>query len=273
MSIHQTSLYCGIVVSGFIAAWVGEHYGWRNSFFVFGTGGLLLVGYIFFRMKDTPQISIPEKRESILFVIRHIFRKKTVWMLCLAFGCMVFVNIGYVTWMSTFYHEKFHLALSTAGFTSMFFHFASALAGVLVGGKISDKYAWKRKSIRIETELTGLLFGAPFIFFMGSTTHLYVSYLMLALFGFFRGIYDSNLYAALFDVVEPRFRASSVGIMTAFAFLIGAFAPIVLGFLKMEYGLSIGISTLSLFYLLGSVMLFIALRYFLRKDYVNELSK
>lgn len=104
---------------------------------------MLLCVYLFFRMADTPQENKEERRHSIGYVIKEIFKKKTVWMLCLAFGGMCFVNIGYVTWMSTFYHEKFHLSLSTAGFTSMFFHFAAALLGVLIGGKFSDKYAAK----------------------------------------------------------------------------------------------------------------------------------
>ena len=266
MSIHQTALYVGIVVSGFIAAYVGEQFGWRMSFFTFGLGGLLLCVYLFFRMEDTPQ-EVQEKRHPIGFVVKAIFRKKTVWMLCLAFGAMCFVNIGYVTWMSTFYHEHFHLPLSTAGFTSMFFHFAAAFMGVLLGGKLSDKYALKRKTIRLETELVGLLFGAPFIFWMGYTTHLYVSYAMLACFGFFRGIYDSNLYAALFDVIEPDLRASSVGIMTAFAFIVGALAPLVLGYLKTDFGLALGISSLSVGYLFGACMIFIALKCFFLKEY------
>jgi len=274
MSIHQTSLYVGIVASGFIAAYIGEKFGWRSSFFTFGTGGLVLAIYIFFRMKDTPKLGNTEtleKQESIFSVIYKVFRKKTVWMLCLAFGGMVFVNIGYVTWMSTFYHEKFHLSLSTSGFTSMFFHFAMALIGVLTGGKISDKYALKRKTIRLETEFIGLTLGAPFIFLMGYTSNLHLSYLALALFGFFRGIYDSNLYAALFDVIEPKYRASSVGIMTAFAFLVGALAPLILGILKTIYGLSFGISFLSIFYVLAATMIFIALRFSFEKDYVPEL--
>lgn len=267
MSIHQTSLYVGIVASGFIAAYIGEKFGWRMSFFTFGSVGLLLVIYLFFRMKDTPQENLKEQRHPIGYVIKEIFRKKTVWMLCLAFGAMCFVNIGYVTWMSTFYHEQFHLSLSTAGFTSMFFHFAMALFGVLIGGKLSDKYALKRKTIRMETEFVGLLLGAPFIFFMGYTSNLYVSYAMLGLFGFFRGIYDSNLYAALFDVIAPDLRASSVGIMTAFAFIVGAFAPLILGYLKTDYGLSIGISSLSVFYLLGAISILIAIKFFFLKDY------
>lgn len=270
MSIHQTSLYVGIVASGFIAAYIGEHFGWRMSFFTFGLGGLLLCVYLFFRLKDTPQEMREEKRHSIVFVIREIFKKKTVWMLCLAFGGMCFVNIGYVTWMSTFYHEEFHLSLSTAGFTSMFFHFAAALLGVLIGGRLSDKYALTRKTVRMETEFIGLLVGAPFIFLMGYTTNLYVSYAMLALFGFFRGIYDSNLYAALFDVIEPDLRASSVGIMTAFAFLVGALAPLVLGFLKADYGLAFGISFLSVFYLFGALAIFVAIKFFFLKEFYEE---
>lgn len=275
MSIHQTSLYVGIVASGFIAAYIGEKFGWRSSFFTFGAGGLLLAFYIFFRMEDTPNqrdTYAEGKPESIFVVIYNVFRKKTVWLLCLAFGGMVFVNIGYVTWMSTFYHEKFHLSLSYAGFTSMFFHFALAFIGVLAGGKFSDKYALKRKTIRLETEFVGLLLGAPFIFLMGYTSNLYISFIALALFGFFRGIYDSNLYAALFDVIEPRYRASSVGIMTAFAFLVGALAPLILGILKSVYGLSFGISFLSIFYIVAALMIYLALRLSFEKDFVSEIS-
>ena len=273
LSIHQTSLYVGIVASGFIAAYIGENWGWRASFYTFGIGGLLVCIYLFFRMQDTPQELKSEHRHPIGYVIKEIFKKKTVWMLCLAFGGMCFVNIGYVTWMSTYYHETFHLSLSTAGFTSMFFHFASALIGVLAGGKLSDTYALKRKTVRMETEFLGLFLGAPFIFLMGYTTNLYVSYAMLALFGFFRGIYDSNLYAALFDVIAPNLRASSVGIMTAFAFIVGALAPLVLAYLKQAYGLAFGISFLSLFYLFGACMIFIAWKFFFLKEYYVEENK
>lgn len=270
MSIHQTSSYVGIVLSGFIAAYIGERFGWRYSFFTFGLGGILLAIYIFFRMNDTPQPKANKIKLSLLYVVKEIFKKKTVWMLCFAFGGMVFVNTGYLTWMSTFYHEKYNLSLSEAGFMSLFFHFALAFFGVLLGGKFSDKFAEKRKNMRIYTEFWGLLLGAPFIFIMGYTSNLYVSYAALGLFGFFRGIYDSNLYAALFDFIEPRLRASSVGIMTAFAFLVGAMAPVLLGVVKTHYGLSMGIASLSLCYLFSAAMVLIAILFFFKKEYYHE---
>lgn len=275
MSIHQTSLYVGIVASGFIAGYIGEHWGWRYSFATFGIGGLLLCIYLWFRLKDTPHVRSEKNEDKVevlrlSYVTREIFRKKTVWMLCVAFGCMCFVNIGFVTWMSTYYYETFHLSLSTAGFSSMFYHFAAALAGVLIGGRLSDRYAVNHRKTRILTEFIGLACGAPFIFLMASTANLYVSYVMLALFGFFRGIYDSNLYAALYDVVRPELRASSTGIMTAFAFIVGALAPLGIGYLKGVCGLSVGISMLSLFYVAGAIAILIAMRFFFQKEYYAE---
>ena len=93
---------------------------------------------------------------------------------------------------------------------------------------------------------------------------------MLACFGFFRGIYDSNLYAALYDVIEPELRASSVGVMTAFAFIVGALAPLGIGYLKSTCGLAFGMSLLSLFYLAGAGFIFIAMKFFFLKEYYNE---
>ncbi|MDP2060220.1 MAG: MFS transporter [Flavobacteriaceae bacterium] len=36
LSIHKTSLYVGIVASGFLAGYIGENYGWRMAFFHLG---------------------------------------------------------------------------------------------------------------------------------------------------------------------------------------------------------------------------------------------
>ena len=77
MSIHQTSLYVGIVASGFIAAYIGEHFRLADVFFLlFGLGGLLLCIYLFFRMEDTPQEVKEEGRYSIWYVIKEIIKRR-----------------------------------------------------------------------------------------------------------------------------------------------------------------------------------------------------
>src|SRR4051794_23811537 len=42
MSIHQTALYVGVVVSGLLVGWIAQTYGWRHSFYVFGIAGVVL---------------------------------------------------------------------------------------------------------------------------------------------------------------------------------------------------------------------------------------
>ena len=65
------------------------------------------------------------------------------------FGCMVFVHVGYSTWMPSFLAEKFSLSLANAGFSSLFYHHLGALLGVLSGARIADHYANKQPKVRL----------------------------------------------------------------------------------------------------------------------------
>ena len=288
MSIHQTALYVGIIASGFIAGYIGENYGWRFSFYVFGGAGLLWAVLVAYRLKDSAKNATTQFADSgknhkdngpskesvqkipVKEVVYNIFKKRSVWMLCLAFSTMVFVQQGYLTWMPTFLYEDFSLSLSKAGFNAMFYHFILAFFGVLVGGRLSDKWAMKHRKTRIITEYVGLLMGVPFIFLMGYTNNLVVCYASLGLFGFFRGIYDSNLFAALYDVVDPKYRSSATGVMLAFGFIVGALAPVFLGWVKTAFSLANGISFLSVFHLIGGILLITAAKFYYHKDFVVE---
>jgi MFS family permease len=122
----------------------------------------------------------------------------------------------------------------------------------------------------MEVECLGLLLGAPFIYLLGVSSNLTVVYVALAGFGFFRGMYDSNLFAALFDVIPPRYRSTATGLMLSCAFTVGATSPMLLGYVKQHVNLSIGLSSLAVVYLFSSLMVFIALRLFFAKDYHRE---
>lgn len=275
MSIHQTALYVGLIASGFIAGWIGEHFGWRAAFYAFGAGGVALALVIMARLKDVglseeATAKAEAERLPISVVLKAIASKPTAWALWLAFSLFLFAGIGYITWMPTFLHEKFKLSLPAAGFSSMFYHHVAAMAGVLLGGKVSDLLAVRRRSVRLEVECVGLFLGAPFIALMGLTDNFVLCCAGLAGFGLFRGIYDSNLYAALFDVIEPRFRSSAVGIMLAFVFFVSAFAPVALGWAKSTIGLTAGLASLSLAYLAAGLIILLALKTTFRGDYYDE---
>lgn len=273
MAIHQTALYAGIIMSGLLGAMIAERFGWSTAFYFFGGIGILLSVVLSIRLKKNvlQEAKQPTDHLSPFDGIKGLFKKKTAILLTLAFACMVFVNVGYLTWSPTFLHEKFNLSLANAGFSSMFYHHIFAFIGVLLGGRFSDQLAKISVAYRLKIQAFGLLLACPFIYLLGSANELIWVYTGMGIFGFFRGIYDSNIYASLFLVTPPAVRASVSGAMIMFAFLIGAFAPWILGTIKPTLGLSNGLSALSIAYLFGSIFIFLALKFTLSKElYVDQ---
>jgi len=265
MAIHQTALYAGIIGSGIIGGYLTEHYGWRMVFYIFGGIGIVLFILMFLRLEDGVARS-KEQKVTMLDGVKNLFANKTAVLLTSAFTCMVFVNVGYLTWTSTFLHEKFDLSLTEAGFSSMFYHHAFAFVGVMVAGRLSDKLAMTNAGGRLRIQAFALLLGAPFIFLIGLGTSLPVVYVALSIFGLFRGMYDSNIYASLFSVVDERIRASVSSAMIMCSYIIASLAPVALGYFKTVFGLTNGLASLALFYILGSILIFIALKYTFAKD-------
>jgi len=266
LSIHQTAVYAGIVLSGLIAGYVGEQYGWRNAFYGFGAGGVLLAVVFFRRVPRETVTALATDRVGIGETARVVFRKPTFVLLTLAFGCMVFVNVGYLTWMPSFLAEKFGLNLAEAGFSSLFYHHLGAFIGVLSGARLADHYARRARRSRLVVQALGLLLGAPFIYGISTSDSQAVTYAALFGFGIFRGWYDSNIVASLYEVVDARIRSSAYGLMLACAFLIGAFAPYLLGVLKPTLGLTAGLASLSAVYLLGALLIAVAARWYFTTD-------
>ncbi len=42
MSLHQSSVYAGSIAGGAVSGFVGQYYGWRSSFALFGVSGIIL---------------------------------------------------------------------------------------------------------------------------------------------------------------------------------------------------------------------------------------
>lgn len=123
MSIHQTSYYIGLIVSGYLAGYIGENYGWRNAFFVFGAMGVIHGIVLIFRLKENRNHQERETIEKINLLegFKVLFRTPTALMLTIGFSGLIFVLTGYLTWMPTFLFENFDMNLSSAGFHSMFY--------------------------------------------------------------------------------------------------------------------------------------------------------
>ena len=113
MAIHQTALYCGMIGSGAVAGWLGVRYGWRSPFFIFGALGVLWAVVLFFGLKE-PNARVAGRsgnRVSLAEAASRVFGSARILAMGVVFGCIVFCNVGYITWIPTLLHEKFGLSL------------------------------------------------------------------------------------------------------------------------------------------------------------------
>jgi sugar phosphate permease len=82
----------------------------------------------------------------------------------------------------------------------------------------------------------------------------------LAAWGFFKGLYDANIFASLFDVVPVTARGAAAGWMNTVGWLGGGgLAPLVVGLLAVHYGLGLAMALVSIVYAVaGALLLYVA---------------
>jgi hypothetical protein len=77
----------------------------------------------------------------------------------------------------------------------------------------------------------------------------------MACFGYFKGLYDANIFAALYDVVRVEVRSGAAGLMNSLGWLGGGFAPVLVAAASGHYGMSACLSATSMVYLACSGLL------------------
>ena len=263
LGFHQTSVYLGTIGGGFFAGFIGQHLGWRWSFVIFGGLGIAL-GMVLNRLLIEPrrgaaEDSAPAGRLPLGETLALIARTPTALALMLAFMCANFVAMVLLAWMPEYLYETFGLSLAVAGLTATAFPQLASMVGSGLGGWMAD---WLRRFTprgRIQVQLLGVLGGAPFVYLCGKADSGAWLAATLAAWGLFKGLYDANIFAAVFDVIPPAARGTTAGLMNMVGWLAGgASAPLVIGYIAEDYGLGPAISSAALLYLAAGVCLLAA---------------
>ena len=279
LAFHQSSVYVGTIAGSWLGAWLAERYGWRWGFYVFGGAGVVLALVLFLFLREPRRgeaekvdEEIPEAPLPLREIGRAVFRTPTALFLMAAFLAANFVATIFLTWTPTFLVEKFHFKLASAGLSgTVFIHLASAFSAPL-GGIVADRLASRIAGARMLVQALGLLAGSGAVFLVGSTADVRTLLLAMTFFGFCKGFYDSNIFASLYDVIEPRARATAAGVMNTVGWGGGALGPLFVGWASLHgrhatevENMSGAIASCGAVYLVGSALLFAAV-FFVRRD-------
>jgi len=270
MAIHQSSVYAGTIAGGSVAGVMADHFGWRSSFYLFGWFGVALGVILFFMLKeprrgqaeeqDAPanaHATLDLRQPNVLASIWEILKTPMVRILILVFVGANFVAMIFLTWMPTYLKRQFGMSLSMSGVSATIYLQIASVLGVITGGILADRWAKKHRGGRMMAQAVGLFAGVPFIFLTGWTLSIPALVLALIGFGYFKGMYDANIWASLHDVVKPERRATAVGVMNSIGWLGGGAGAYAVGVAAPIFGMSGCLSANSVVYLcVGLLMVF-----------------
>ena len=277
MGTHQTSVYLGTIAGGAFGGLISQFYGWRYSFVVFGGLGVIL-GFVLAKLLVEPERGAADKKDfgvEIRAKQQMSFREflKVIWatptvLLCMgAFMLDNFVGMVLLSWMPAFLYDKFKLSLAMAGLTATVFIQLASMVGSPIGGWLADHLRKRFPGGRIAVQMIGLLGAAPFVIWCGQTLSVMSLIIALTCWGFFKGLYDANIFASVLDVIRPEARGTAVGFMNMIGWLVGAgSAPVIIGYIAQKASLSYAISIASLALIAGSSLLLIAILFTAKRD-------
>jgi MFS family permease len=275
LSIHQTSVYLGTAGGAVLAGYLAERMGWRSPFWILGFAGILyagLLGYVLVEPSresnkhKTPQLddaddglgySAHADGRTLAGKVGRILTNPPAALLLLVFVGANFVAATFLAWLPLYVFERFDLGLYASSLTSTFWPLAS-LPGALLGGVAADWSSSRWRGGRIRVQSFGLILAAPFVFLTGWSTSVPVLIAALTGAGICKGVYDSNIFASLFDVIQPEDRGTAAGLMNTVGWTGGFVAPTVVGIASETFGLGVTIASTAAVYLLGGLLALLA---------------
>jgi MFS family permease len=271
MSIHQSSVYVGSIAGGTLSGLVGQHTNdWRPAFVLFGALGILLGCGLWTSLREPARgmsdnfvMTERDRQRSVAGLLKDVLGNRLPLLLIAVFTGANFVAVIFLVWMPTFLYRKFHLGLAMAGLSGTVYLSLASLLGVLCGGALADGLVKRQirlgrnaKGIRMLTQSLGLLCGTPFLFLAGWSITMATVIVAMIGFGFFKGLYDANIFASLYDVVPIERRGAAAGMMNSFGWIGGGVAPVAIALASARYGMSACISATAAIYLFFGVLLF-----------------
>ena len=279
LSIHQAALYIGLMVSGLVVAWALVFLGsWRNVFIAFGLAGVLLGIVFIWALKDGVKGEESKgegegKKLKLSDSIKAFFCNPSALCATAGFVAIVFVNNAYLFWAPKFAAEKFAVGVGEAGKGVMLWHHLFAFAAILLGGAVTDRFVRSCPRFRLGFQITALLCGAPMLFWIGMSQSFTMLLVASSAYGVFRGFFEVNTHASIFDVIEPRHRSASIGFITMIAFFFGGLSGVAMGALSEKYGIKgfeIGFGVMAATYALAALLMMISFFFTFRKNRVSE---
>lgn len=220
IGIHMAGIYLGQAFGGF-GSTISDAFSWQDTFMFFGCIGMAYAILLLMLLKNTTtQQSKESSIEKVHFT--KLLTSFPFWIIVIYFAVPSLPGWAIKNWAPTLIAENLQISMSLAGPLTTISISLSSLAGVLIGGRMSDKWFQRNSRGRIYTGAIGLSLTIPSLLLMGYGDNLYTMIGAAMLFGFGFGMFDSNNMPILCQFVPSSLRATGYGFLNTAGIFSGA---------------------------------------------------
>lgn len=252
--------------------------GWRMAMFAFAGVGLAAAVLFWLLFREPPRTErvagagLGTQGGALQRTLLSVLAVPTYWAIAAVFVLTAAVILAVQLWLPRYLHDRFEITLKQAGFQATVWVQFATIAGLLVGGWLGDYWSRLRIPGRTHAQMIGVCLMGPALLGMGLLPTLESIALPMALYGLGVGLYQSNLWAATFEVVDPAARSTAVGLLNVSSGLFASWINPLVG----EYNDDIGglgnvFAWLSVLIALSVVVMAYNILRLLPRDYVGPL--
>jgi MFS family permease len=233
----------GMILALIVAPMIG---GWRSVFYITGSLGLVIAGFIYFGVKEMPRGKAEPEFENMTEMqtfkfswkeAKEIFKKKTMWFIFLQgfagvfpWNVITFFFFGYLM-TERGYDEGAVLGTMAPVILIL-------AAGYFLGGWMGDLLFKRTTKGRILVSSAGVLLGAIFLFLAMTTPNEARNqfFVYMCLTAIFMPLSSANVIATVYDVTVPEVRSTAQATEYFIENAGAAFAPTLTGFIILSTG-------------------------------------
>jgi sugar phosphate permease len=255
LAIHQTAVFAGGGVGGWLAGRLADSHGWSMPFVVFAALGIAVMALLFLTLRDDAPGVTSQHLAGKAEPMRLILANPAALLLCGVFFLSTAASSAVLNWCNTYAHDVLKLNLADSALVGPVMITTAGFSSVLVGGWLADLFAARNPLGRFTVLALGLGLAAlfllpfPFVHFVAPVGML----LFATSFG--KGLFDGCIYAAMHDVMPDEARATAAGLMTMMGFLGAGISTVALPAIAAHTGLAAGFAMMAGLYVLAVIML------------------
>ncbi len=198
-------------------------WGWRSTFAVLGTGGMLLsIPLVYFLVPDEPPC---RSQQSAFFPIAHAERESTplvryrrdhrLWLAVAGGSLNAFCAFGLLNWLPTYFNRAKAIDFSQLGWPLALI-FSAGIVGIALMAYLGDRFQQRTQLAGI-----GFLIAGGMIYSASITTRVELLVLFFAISVFCQSAYGAQEYAIIQRILPTNHIGAGTGFYNGLSVLLG----------------------------------------------------